>query len=222
MDIVFVEAENAGNVGAVARVMKNFGFSRLVLLNPQCDHLGKEAMDRATHAKDILKKAAVVDSIDYDYLIGTTAALGTDYNLLRSPLTPRDAAAKASCLKCGVGLLIGREGKGLSNEELERCDIVVTIPTPEDYPTLNASHALAVILYEFSLARDHVKTIDRYAPASAKDKEVTLGYISKVIDSLDMDDDKKRNQQVLWKKILGKAALTKRESYAVMGFFKRL
>src|SRR3989338_2234783 len=111
--IILVEPETEGNIGAVARVMKNFDFEELILINPKANHLGREALDRATHAKDILKKAKVKDFSylkKFDYLIGTTAMLGSDYNIPRSPLTQEQLAEKVSKVKGKIGILIGREG----------------------------------------------------------------------------------------------------------------
>ena len=89
--VILLEPVTAGNVGAVARSMANFGFTKLVLINPHCDHLGMEARNRAKHAQKVLDEAEVVDFFvvdDYDYLVATTAKLGTDYNISRSPMRP--------------------------------------------------------------------------------------------------------------------------------------
>ena len=94
MDIILQESRTPGNIGALARIMKNFDYTSLVLLNPRCNHLEKEALDRATHGKDILQNAKVVKEIKYDILIGTTAILGTDYNILRTVITPETLAQK--------------------------------------------------------------------------------------------------------------------------------
>ena len=101
ISVILIEPETPGNIGAIARVMKNFEFNELVLINPKCKHLSKEALDRSTHAKSILKKAKV-KKINYlkqfDYLIATTAKLGTDYNIPRSPITPEQLGDKLSKL----------------------------------------------------------------------------------------------------------------------------
>src|SRR3989344_7427310 len=94
MDIICTEFQTPGNLGAIARAMKNFDFENLILLNPKCNHLDKEALDRATHAKDILQRAKIVKVLKYDTLIGTTAILGTDYNLTRTVITPEVLAKK--------------------------------------------------------------------------------------------------------------------------------
>ena len=91
ISIVLVEPQNAGNIGAVARVMDNFGFDKLIMINPRTDHLEKEAIDRACHAKKVLEKADIKKNLaflkDFDMVIGSTGLIGTDYNLLRTAVS---------------------------------------------------------------------------------------------------------------------------------------
>ena len=85
ISIILIEPEISENIGFVARVMKNFDFKDLILINPKCD-LDK-ANKTAKHAKDILKKAKIKKISflkKFDFLIGTTAILGTDYNISRT------------------------------------------------------------------------------------------------------------------------------------------
>src|SRR3972149_1505765 len=145
--IILAEPENDGNIGAIARAMKNFGMKNLVLINPKCDHLSEDAIKRSKHAKDVLRKAKVCkfEALDdFDVLVGTTAIIGSDYNITRLPITPKELAQNINP-KADVGILIGREGDGLNEKELNRCDFIVSIPSSKEYPTLNISHACAII-----------------------------------------------------------------------------
>ena len=154
IEIILVEPRKQENVGSVARVMKNFGFDKLILVNPKCK-IGVKANKVVKHAKDVLKNTKIKD-FSYlkrpDYLVGTTSKLGTDYNIPRNPISVEDLALKISNIinnkKIKIGLLIGREGTGLNNKEINLCDILVTIPASKKYPTLNVSHATSIILYE--------------------------------------------------------------------------
>ena len=224
--IILVEPETEGNIGAVARVMKNFDFEELILINPKANHLGREALDRATHAKSILKKAKIKDFSclkSFDYLIGTTAMLGSDYNIPRSPLTPEQLAEKISKAKGKIGILIGREGTGLNNEEIRKCDFIVAIPTSKKYPTMNISHAVSIILYELSKKLGKEKINEHINFATKKDKEIILRYVNKVLDKMEFSTkEKKETQRMVWKRIVGKAMLTKREAFALMGFLRKL
>jgi TrmH family RNA methyltransferase len=227
ISIVFLEPETAGNVGFLARVMKNFGFKDLVLVNPKCDHLAKEALDRATHAKSILKKAKVKPYKYlkvYDYVVGTTARLGSDYNIPRSPLTPSQFGQKLKALqKKKVAVVFGREGRGLSNKEILDCDFVVTIPTIKNFPTMNVSHAAAIVLYEAYQAVGKERVGEHIIPASKKEKEQTLKLLDQALNRMEFaTEEKKETQRRVWKRMLGKSCLTKREAYALMGFLKKV
>ena len=148
--IVVVEPQGERNLGAIARAMKNMGLSRLILVNPQCDHQSLEAQKMAVHAKEILFDSQVVDSLstalaDYQRVIATTAKERT----LRSPLeTPRQALPWLLEANLKSALVFGREDSGLSNEELNQAHRFVRIPVHPQYESLNLSQAVAVCAYE--------------------------------------------------------------------------
>lgn len=224
MDIILMEPSEPGNIGAVARVMKNFGFTSLLLVNPQCDHHHDQARNRAKHAQDVLSAAKVItkkDLHDYHTLIGTTGRLGTDYNITRSPLLPHQLPmllpGQGTC-----GLLFGREGTGLSNEELKKCDLLISIPTSRQYPVLNISHAVGIILYELFLPMQK-KSTDHIIPASKNEKTQTMRLIYKLLDTVDFPTQSMRKtQNIVWKRLIGKSFLTHREAAALMGLFRKL
>ncbi len=221
MDIIAQEFKTPGNLGALARVMKNFDFESLVLLNPLCDHLSKEALDRSTHAKEVLENAKVVNELKYDTLIGTTSEIGSDYNLRRNTITP-EALAKLN-LKGNVGLIIGREGDGLNNKELDECDILVTIPSSVKSPTLNVSHAAAIVLYELFKEKGEEKLGDKTVYATRMEKDKLMELLEEKIKKLKFDNEyKEETQLVVWKKLVGKGNLTKREAMALFGFLKKI
>ena len=152
--IVLVSPAGPLNVGSVARVMKNFGLSQLVLVNPQCDPLSDEALQMAVHAKDVLqgarRVATIPEALAGCYLAIATTARQRGFNapldlpeavlpslLAPSPETPGDTA-----------LLFGPEDRGLSNEELSYAQRFTKIPTSPDYSALNLAQAVAVCCYE--------------------------------------------------------------------------
>jgi TrmH family RNA methyltransferase len=151
-----------------------------------------------------------------DCLVATTAIEGSNFNP-RSPLTPKQLASKIP--KNGkIGLVIGREGSGLSNEEILSCDFVVTIPSSKKYPTLNVSQACVVLFYELFEKQENIREL-----ASGKDKEVLLKLIGQIISKMKFSTtEKKKTQKITWKRILGKSFLTKREAFALIGFFKKI
>tara|TARA_Y100000310_G_C20429431_1_gene690700 strand:- start:118 stop:756 length:639 start_codon:yes stop_codon:yes gene_type:complete len=212
MQVVLVEPKEPGNIGAVARAMKNFGYSQLVLVNPQCS-ITEETRNRAKHAQDVLHKVKILKRFPKaDFIVGTTGQLGTDYNLLRSVLTPEQLMVTKK-----TALVFGREDQGLSNEELAKCDVVVTIPTNKKYPVLNLSHAVAVVLYELSKKKEH------FTPLPAHERKQLLSLINKSISKLPFSTvEKKDTQKKVWKNLLGKSKVTKREGQALFGFFRKL
>ncbi|MBM3200249.1 RNA methyltransferase [Candidatus Woesearchaeota archaeon] len=223
ISVALIEPISPGNVGAVARVMKNFDLKELIIVNPQCDPLSEEAFKRARHAEDVLKKMKVVKSFSYlkkfDYVIGTTANVGsTDYNIPRLPVRPEDLRI----LNKSSVILFGREDSGLTNEEILNCDFIVSIPASKKYKTLNVSHSAAIIFYEIfknnqSCSHEHIRM------ACGKDKDLLLKIIYKSLGRLKFSTpDKKETQRRLWKRVVGKSYLTKREFQAMCGFFKKI
>ena len=228
ISVILIEPENAGNLGAIARAMANFGLKELVLINPKCDIMSKEAMDRAVHAKNILNEVITGD-IDilskFDYLIATTAKLGTDYNIPRSPVTPRQLAETLAGIstRSKIGLVIGRESTGMTNNEIRICDFVCTIPAFEKYPTLNISHALTILLYEIFTAAGEKKIGEQIIPAGKPEKDAFFKELHKLLDEIEFSTKEKREtQKIVWQKLIGKSFLTKRELFSLFGFVRKL
>ncbi|MFT4260966.1 MAG: RNA methyltransferase [Candidatus Woesearchaeota archaeon] len=219
MDIILIEPQNPGNIGAIARSMKNFGFEQLVLVNP-CK-LTQEARNRAKHAQEILDNSIILSSFNelkYDLLIGTTAITGKDYNLIRSPMLPDELELEEG----KIGLVFGREDTGLRNEELSKLDFAVRIPTNDNYPTLNLSHAATILMYEFTKKELGENLRDKHKLASLEEKEVLMKVIENIISNTSFRAEHEADtQRKVWKKIIGKGMLTKREMYALIGFMKR-
>lgn len=229
LTIVLIESEYPSNIGAIARVMANFDFNDLVLINPKCNHLDKEAILRAKHSSSKILKNAKIRDFSYlnsfDYLVGTTSRIGTDYNIPRSPLDIDKFSGilkKISSRKTKVALLFGRDGSGLNNKEIQKCDFVVAIPSSPKYAALNISHAAAILLYEIFKNSKNNKIGENIAFANKKDKDVVLNYIYKALDKMSFQTKaKKETQKKVWKRVIGKAMLTRREVFALCGFFKK-
>ncbi|WP_066383588.1 MULTISPECIES: RNA methyltransferase [unclassified Anabaena] len=151
--IILVEPAGPLNVGATARVMKNFGLEHLVLVNPQCDRLSTEAMRMAVHAKEILESAVVVDTLP-QALTGCVSAIATTgrdrYNQLplEQPRTALPSLLQAA--NQPAALIFGREDRGLSNEELNYAQRFVRIPSSPNYPSLNLASAVGICCYELA------------------------------------------------------------------------
>ena len=152
--IVLVETTHPGNIGATARAMKNMGLSRLYLVAPRhFPHPDAEA--RAANAVDILRTAVVlprlIDAVgDCGWLLGTSAR---QRSIPWPTAAPREAAQMAlkQAADTEVGILFGREDRGLRNEELQLCHQHLQIPTAAEYPALNLAMAVQIISYELCL-----------------------------------------------------------------------
>ncbi len=233
LSIILIETEHAQHIGAVCRVMANFGISKLILINPQCKKNDWEALKRAKHeAASILNNAIIADMSmlkTFDYLVGTTARNGRDYNIPRSPMTPEELSNWVhenniiNDQKIRAGLIIGREGHGLSNQELLQCDLVVTIPTHPVYVTMNISHAVAVLLYEIYKKLGTEEIQKKFPKAGVKEKEVIMCVLEERLAKESFKSETKREtQRRVWKKLIGKAMLTKREAFALIGFLRKM
>ena len=152
--IVMVNTSHPGNIGAVARVMKNMSLSSLYLVEPR--HFpSEEANARSSGALDILQNAVVCESLeqavaDCELVIGTSAReRSADWPVLN----PRQSANKLveTARQSQVALVMGRESSGLTNQELDLCQYLVHIPSNPDYNSLNVAMAVQVFAYEIYL-----------------------------------------------------------------------
>lgn len=139
--VVIVEPEIPENTGFIARLSANFGYE-MRLVNP--DFNLSEARKTASGAQEKLRETRIFSTVagavkDLDYVVGTKPGKGTG---LRG-FTPRE----------NTSVMLGRESSGLTNDELELCDAVVSIETG-DYDSLNQSHAASIMMYEFSGAEE--------------------------------------------------------------------
>ncbi|MGD0510326.1 MAG: RNA methyltransferase [Candidatus Micrarchaeaceae archaeon] len=159
IEVAIMEPKYQINLGYIARVSKNFGVRKLLLINPRCNHLGKEAIKYSKHARDLLEGARIcrgMSSMNKGLIIGTTGIWhktgNAFYNLYRLDDVGR-MARRAQSMGKKVTILLGRDDTGLSKEELRHCDATISLETDANYPILNISHALAIILHAMKAAK---------------------------------------------------------------------
>jgi len=149
--IVLVNTSHPGNIGACARAMKNMGFSKLILVQPE-DFPSGVAVGRAVSAIDILENAVVVNTLreavaDCGLVIGASArSRRIPWPMLSPEQTARKVTAENGQNK--AALVFGREDAGLNNDELQLCHFHVQIPAEPTYSSLNLAAAVMVICYE--------------------------------------------------------------------------
>jgi tRNA/rRNA methyltransferase len=157
---ILIETSHAGNVGAAARAMKVMGFDDLVLVRPRWPDVlqREETLQRSSGATDVLERARVVQTLD--------EALEGVSHLCATAMTPRDfgpptraprehlagLVAQGAQLPAGVAFLFGTERFGMTNEDVYRCHVCLSIPTAPDYGSLNLAAAVQLIAYEWRQA----------------------------------------------------------------------
>ncbi len=153
--IVLINTTHPGNIGATARAMKVMGLSSLHLVTPKI-FPSADATARASGADDLLQTARVHDSLD-SALAGCSLVLGTSARLRSLPMPMLDVRraseqALAESDTTEVAILFGRERYGLTNEEMQRCQYLVNIPSNPAYSSLNLAQAVQIIGYELRVA----------------------------------------------------------------------
>jgi TrmH family RNA methyltransferase len=153
---VLIETSHPGNVGAVARAMKNMALEDLVLVRPrQFPH--PDAIARASGADDLLERARVVTNLA-DALAGCGLVVGTTSREREGNFRVLDVREAAARLALGsesgpVAVLFGNERTGLTNEELGACHALLRIPANAAYASLNVAMAAQLVGYEIFRAR---------------------------------------------------------------------
>ncbi|TDQ71167.1 RNA methyltransferase [Methanimicrococcus blatticola] len=223
--IVLVEPLYQGNVGSVCRIMKNFGFLELYLVNP-CPLEG-EARAMSSHAIDVLRNAKICESIEEavagcDVIIGTTgmrAQKGCDH--IRTPaLTPGVLREKMEEFHPDTkfAILFGREDIGFTNDELSFCSMIATIPSSHIYPVMNLSHAVGIMVYELSGAN----LTGKYKTVDFKEFNAMCAHFGDVLDDMDFDPLKKEKMALMMKRIFARAELTPCEAKTLRGIFRNI
>ena len=177
--IVLVEPAGALNVGSIARIMKNMGLSKLVLVNPQCDRNSEDAQKMAVHAADVLENASIVDNLPAA-LTGCQRAIATTARSRTIPTRlefPRDALPwlipPAPKPDLNSAVIFGAEERGLSNRELQYAQRFVCIQSNPVYPSLNLAQAVAICAYELyqAAARNNVDNPGSYVTVQKEESK---------------------------------------------------
>lgn len=160
--VVLVNTSHPGNIGAVARAMKNMCLERLYLVEPN-EFPSAEATSRASGADDLLARAVVCSTLE-EALAGCHFVAGTsarNRSISWPVMASRESAARLveESAMGDVALVFGREDSGLTNEELDRCHYLVHIPTNPDFSSLNLGAAVQVLAYELMMAEPLAKSL---------------------------------------------------------------
>ncbi len=201
--------------------MANFDFNNLILVNP-CK-FDDECYARAMHAQNILEGAKIFKSFieatkKIDYLIATSSIESkNDKKHLRKALNLENLSEKIQEIDGNVGLVFGREDYGLFNEEIANCDVMLKIPSSENYSTFNLSHAVAIVLYSIFVKN---KVCQKEKKIIGKmEKEILYNFFEELLDQINYPEHKKENTNIMFRRIMGRAIPTKWEYHTLMGVF---
>lgn len=174
---VLVRPTFLGNIGSVARVMKNFGFKNLRLVDPPRNYKDAEARKMALGAFDLLKAAECFDSLpealkDINIAVGTTCA---HQRVCQTQLISEvsDSLNKASGNR--IAIIFGEERDGMTTEDFERCQFIATIPSKPEFPSLNLAQSAGIFAYELTRPEDQAgeksTTVEIELSAAGKDTD---------------------------------------------------
>lgn len=227
--VVLVGPRGDANIGATARAMKNFGLSDLRLVDA-VPHLTIEAYKWAVDAKNILESATTFANLDaalkdIPSAVALTRRLGKQR---RRHMEIHDSVPwiRQKALSGGVALVFGREDKGLSNDEINSCDITVTIPTSAKLPSLNLAQSVLIACYELftsgkSKVRDDNK-VQRFV--SKRETAGVLKRLSFALDAMGYEDTTPLKLKILhrFEKLFGRGGLTIKDVRMFEGLIARI
>ncbi|MCB2182994.1 MAG: RNA methyltransferase [Desulfobulbaceae bacterium] len=227
VSIVLVEPQGPLNIGSVCRVMTNFGFNDLRLVNPQADHLSKQARDMAVSAKDMLRHAKLFRSLsdalaDCHFCLGTTRRFG---KYREDFFEPHEVAGKLATLSSGqhVALVFGREDNGLTTAELDLCHSFVTIATDPALPSMNLAQAVTVCLYELSKENYKTKSFHSHELADGKTLESMYQHMRRtLLDAGYLDPQNPDHILRTFRQMLNRSGLDEREVRILHGLWSRI
>jgi len=242
ISVILIQPEHAGNIGSIARLMKNFDFNNLIIFNPietVENILSYETQGFAMRGKDILMKAEIIEVKDneehiirlknylkkYDLVLATTAKGKRYTNIKRLAIFPEDLHIPRSEKLLKIAILFGKESRGLTNNEISLADIILRIPTGIRYPSLNLSHACGIILYEI-FKKINILTIGRgenpVLLADREDRQLLLIIVKDTIEKLKIRDHKKENVYFAFRNIFERAFISRRELTLSTGLFSKV
>jgi tRNA/rRNA methyltransferase len=226
--IVLSHTSHPGNIGAVARAMKTMGLHSLYLINPKC-FPDAEADARAANAIDILQQAKVCAELDMalDNTVLTAAVTARPRELSHTIYDARQGAMELvqQARQQPVSLLFGREHSGLTTAEVNKCQVIIHIPTNPQYPSLNLASAVQVMAYELRMALTGNPIRPAVSGVTANFNELELLYThleQLMIASGFLDPQKPKLLMQRIRRLFARARLEKEEVQILRGILTAL
>jgi len=229
VQIVLVETSHPGNIGSVARAMKTMGLQNLVLVKPR-NFPSKEAFVLSGNAQDLIEQAVVVNTLD-EAIKNCTNIYATSART-RSISWPIITAEMAGIeinkfVREGtkVSIIFGREDRGLTNEELQKANKHILIPSSEDYPVLNIAMSVQVIAYEIFKNADIEVDINwqDYPELNSEELSMLIDHFIDTSYKLSLfDEDNAKKILVRIKRMFTRLKPDKMEGNFLRGFLTRI
>ncbi len=226
--VAVVDAETPGNIGTIARAMKNYGLSELLLVDPPELDPDGEAYGFAGQAReDILPNATEISFeqlTDQYHTVGCTATTNEDpANHVRYPaLTAAELPDQLSDIHSDIAVVFGRERVGLTNEELSQFDAICSVPASAEYPSLNLGQAATIVLYELrelTLSEtQHPEELHKRAPQP--EIERLHDQFAAYLRAVDHPPNKQPKAKRMFRRLLGRAHPTPREVRTMQGLLR--
>src|SRR6056297_1212310 len=224
--VVLVEPETSGNVGAVCRAMKTMGFSRLLIVGRTPDYFNLDQVRTfGLRAQELFDEALFVSTLPEalaDSVLGAGITRRRGKYRKYFSLLPEQLAEHVSHMESGtVSLVFGRESDGLTDKELSYCNIAVHIPSSENFPSLNLSHAVQIITY--TLSREYRPPMQRFQPIDQQ----RLTELSQIVtDSFEEISFFKKNEKDevgrFFKDIFSRSGLSENEAARLIKMFRKV
>lgn len=222
--VILVGTSHPGNAGAAARGAANFGVEELRFVAPRCDVYGPEAQNRAVHAAGLLETARTFDTLG-DALWGIGLSVGTTArasdapdHFLRKPRDIREWVTGLEGWDGRLGLVFGREDSGLSRDEVNLLDDLVTVPTA-DYASLNLAHAVSLVCYELHRPDARSTAFERSLDDDAL-RSLTAAWDS-LTDTVETRPWRQEVAKAVFRKILGRSLPDSHEVHNIIGIVTR-
>jgi len=236
---VLVEPRGSGNIGSVARVIMNCGMKNLAMINP-ADFTNNEALQMACNANEVLDNSYVFptleeclksDTVNPGLVIAVTRRVGK----MRGPVYTLNKIIPEIfkfAEQNNVAILFGREDKGLKNEEVAMCDMILEIPTDAGYPSLNLSHAVLLVLYKiydeltedrnFSIPGETVRMVTR------EEIDEMYAHLERSMRQIGYGDDDRGGEHLLktimrnFRRLFGRTGIIEKELNMLRGIFTKI
>ena len=225
--VILVGPENPGNVGFVTRALANFGVRELRIVgeDPRQDQF---AQMFSVHAHNILDNAGIFEDLGsalagIDLAWAATARAGRNHSVTRA-LVPLAELPDPNSLEGRIALVFGRESTGLFNDEMEQCDLAFIIPTSKEYPSLNLSHAVSVVLHHLfsTYAPEEPRLPSEARAATYPEREQVYRFFDDVVDQLRLKEHRIPIAKQVFRNLLGRAYMTGREVSTLTGVVRRI